>query len=122
MLERAPRQINGSRVGVFRQKVVMQRKDPQKDWHAEFARSHQHPVNRACDTVGIPLVACSMPLFGVLFFRPELWPIPVALFVIGWFFQFAGHYAENAPPEFLHDWRFLLVGLRWWWAKLRRRA
>jgi hypothetical protein len=25
-------------------------------------------------------------------------------------------------PEFFHDWRFLLVGLRWWFAKVRGRA
>ena len=24
--------------------------------------------------------------------------------------------------EFLHDWRFLFVGLRWWFAKLQGRA
>ncbi len=29
---------------------------------------------------------------------------------------------EGKPPEFLKDWRFLFVGLRWWIAKLRGRA
>jgi hypothetical protein len=29
---------------------------------------------------------------------------------------------EGKPPEFLHDWRFLFVGLRWWLAKLAGRA
>ena len=23
------------------------------------------------------------------------------------------------PPEFFHDWRFLFVGVRWWFAKVR---
>jgi uncharacterized membrane protein YGL010W len=93
-----------------------------RDWIGEYARSHQHPVNRVCHTVGIPLVAGSIPLFAVLFFRPDFWPIPVTLFVIGWIFQFAGHYAEGKSPEFFHDWRFLFVGLRWWFAKIRGKA
>ena len=46
----------------------------------------------------------------------------LALFVVGWTLQFVGHYIEGKPPEFLHDWRFLLVGLRWWLAKIRGRA
>jgi uncharacterized membrane protein YGL010W len=41
---------------------------------------------------------------------------------VGWVFQFIGHYYEKKPPEFLKDWRFLFVGLRWWFAKLRGKA
>jgi hypothetical protein len=33
-----------------------------------------------------------------------------------------GHFVEGQPPEFVHDWRFLLVGLRWWLTKVRGRA
>jgi uncharacterized membrane protein YGL010W len=44
------------------------------------------------------------------------------MFVLGWVFQFVGHAVEGKPPEFLHDWRFLFVGLRWWFAKLGGRA
>jgi len=51
-----------------------------------------------------------------------LWPWALALFVVGWIFQFVGHWYEKKPPEFLKDWRFLFVGLRWWFAKLRGRA
>jgi len=36
--------------------------------------------------------------------------------------QFIGHAFEGKRPEFLHDWRFLFVGLRWWVAKVRGRA
>jgi hypothetical protein len=25
-----------------------------------------------------------------------------------------GHAYEKKPPEFFRDWRFLLVGARWW--------
>jgi uncharacterized membrane protein YGL010W len=51
-----------------------------------------------------------------------LWPWGLALFILGWTFQFVGHYVEGKPPEFFKDWRFLFVGLRWWVAKLRGRA
>ncbi len=41
------------------------------------------------------------------------------LFIFGWFLQFIGHYFEGKPTEFFKDWRFLLVGFRWWFAKMR---
>jgi uncharacterized membrane protein YGL010W len=93
-----------------------------EDWIARYATSHQHPVNRFCHTIGIPLIAASLPLLVVALFVHRLWPLPVAMFVIGWILQFVGHAVEGKPPEFLRDWRFLLVGLRWWVAKMRGRA
>ncbi len=95
---------------------------PLETWIAEYSRSHQHPINRVCHTLGIPMIALSLPLFAVSVFWHRLWPVPVLLFVVGWAFQFIGHYVEGKPPEFFHDWRFLFVGLRWWVAKLRGRA
>lgn len=92
------------------------------EWIAQYATSHTHPVNRACHTVGIPMIALSVPLFFVSLFVHGLWPVPVSLFVAGWIFQFVGHWYEKKPPEFLSDPRFLLVGLRWWFAKLRGQA
>jgi uncharacterized membrane protein YGL010W len=92
------------------------------DWIRQYAQSHQHPANRFCHTLGIPLIALSLPLFLVLVAAPRLWPLPVALFLVGWGFQFVGHAYEGKPPEFLQDWRFLFVGLRWWLAKVRGRA
>jgi uncharacterized membrane protein YGL010W len=91
-------------------------------WIAQYATSHQHPVNRVCHTVGIPLIALSIPLFVVALLVPGFWKIPLGLFVVGWAFQFIGHAFEGKPPEFLKDWRFLFVGLRWWFAKMRGRA
>ena len=38
--------------------------------------------------------------------------------VVGWLLQFVGHYFEGKPPEFFKDWRFLFVGLRWWYKKI----
>jgi hypothetical protein len=31
--------------------------------------------------------------------------------------QFTGHTLEGKPPESFKDWRFLLVGIRWWWKR-----
>ena len=93
-----------------------------EEWIAQYAESHQHPVNRLCHTIGIPMIALSVVLFVVAIFVRGLWPVALALFVVGWIFQFVGHYYEGKPPEFLKDWRFLFVGLRWWVAKLRGRA
>ena len=93
-----------------------------EDWIAQYGQSHQHPVTRLCHTLGIPLIVVSLPLFLVVLLVPGFWPVPVALFIGGWIFQFVGHAFERKPPEFFHDWRFLFVGLRWWVAKVRGRA
>jgi uncharacterized membrane protein YGL010W len=92
------------------------------EWIAEYSRSHRNPVNRACHTLGIPMIALSIILFIAAIVWHALWPIALVLFVVGWIFQFVGHAVEGKPPEFLHDWRFLFVGLRWWLAKLAGRA
>ena len=95
---------------------------PMSEWISRYAESHQHPVNRVCHTIGIPMIALSVPLFLVALFVDGFWPVPLTLFVVGWAFQFVGHAFEGKPPEFFRDWRFLFVGLRWWFAKLRGRA
>ncbi len=92
------------------------------EWIAQYATSHQNPVNRVCHTIGIPLIAVSIPLFVLGIWVPGFWRIPLTLFVVGWIFQFIGHAFEGKPPEFFKDWRFLFVGLRWWVAKLQGRA
>jgi uncharacterized membrane protein YGL010W len=43
----------------------------------------------------------------------------LSLFAAGWVCQVLGHIIEGKPPEFLKDWRFLFVGLRWWLRVLR---
>ena len=88
------------------------------EWIAAYESSHQHPRNRLFHTIGIPLIALSVIGFGVALAAPRVWPVAAALFVLGWVFQIAGHAYEGKPPEFLKDWRFLFVGLRWWFAKL----
>ena len=93
-----------------------------EEWIAEYATAHAHPVNRVCHTIGIPMIAISVVLGLASIFVAGLWRWALALFVIGWIFQFVGHYYEKKPPEFFKDWRFLFVGLRWWLAKLRGKA
>ena len=92
------------------------------EWIARYAQSHQHPINRMCHTLGIPLILLSLPLFIASIFVDRLWMLAAALFVVGWLFQFVGHAVEGKPPEFFHDWRFLFVGVRWWLAKMWGRA
>jgi len=92
------------------------------EWIAQYATSHQHPINRLCHTLGIPLIVLALVMVPVAFFVNGFWPVPVALFVIGWIFQFIGHAFEGKSPEFFHDWRFLLVGLRRWVAKIQGKA
>jgi uncharacterized membrane protein YGL010W len=92
------------------------------EWIAQYGRSHQHPFNRLCHTLGIPLIVLSLLLFLAAIWVERAWAIALTLFLLGWVFQFLGHAVEGKRPEFLHDWRFLLVGIRWWVAKLRGRA
>ena len=93
-----------------------------EDLVAQYASSHQHPVNRFCHTVGIPMIVISLGVFAASVFVAGAWKLALALFVAGWVFQFVGHGFEGKPPEFFHDWRFLFVGVRWWLAKVRGQA
>jgi uncharacterized membrane protein YGL010W len=92
------------------------------EWVAEYAKSHTHPLNRLCHTIGIPVIALSILIAPLSFVIAAFWVIPLAMFAGGWVLQFVGHAFERKPPEFFKDWRFLLVGLRWWFAKLSGRA
>ena len=93
-----------------------------QEWISQYSSSHQHPVNRLCHTLGIPTILLSAALFLASIFVHHLWIYAVASFLIGWAFQFIGHAFEGKPPEFFHDWRFLFVGVRWWWAKIHGKA
>jgi len=92
------------------------------EWIAQYTTSHQHPVNRFCHTIGIPLIVISIGWFGIAWIASGPRLLPLTLFVVGWTLQFIGHAFEGKSPEFFHDWRFLFVGLRWWIAKMRGRA
>lgn len=87
------------------------------EWVADYSLSHQNPTNQRCHAIGIPTVVVGVLLLILSIFVNGLWPIALAVFSIGWLFQFTGHYFEKKPPEFFKDPRFLLVGTRWWWLK-----
>ena len=89
------------------------------EWIEEYSESHQHPINRLCHFWGIPMIVVSLVLMliGCLANR-WLFGTGVGLFLLGWILQFVGHAFEGKPPEFLRNWRFLLVGTKWWWKKM----
>ena len=84
------------------------------DWIEEYSESHQHPINKLTHQFGIPMIALSLLLILPSVFVGGMWRIAVGLFVFGWILQFVGHYFEGKPPEFMKDYRFLFVGMRWW--------
>lgn len=87
------------------------------DWIEEYSESHQHPMNKLTHQFGIPMIAVSILLVIPSFFVAGLWRFALGLFVVGWILQFIGHWFEGKPPEFMKDYRFLFVGLRWWMKK-----
>jgi uncharacterized membrane protein YGL010W len=93
---------------------VIFRDVPMDTWVDRYEKSHQNPINRVFHTFGIPMIAVSIPLFLIAPLVRGFWKIPLSLFTAGWICQVLGHIIEGKPPEFLKDWRFLLVGLRWW--------
>lgn len=92
------------------------------DWIAEYAEAHRNPINKLTHLVGIPLIAASIPLAALGLVVENAGWVALAMFVVGWILQFIGHAFEGRKPEFFRDWRFLLVGLRWWVAKVLGRA
>ncbi len=97
----------------------MPRASTRDDWIVRYEHSHQHPVNRACHTIGIPMIVLSLALGVAAVFVAPLRIPALLLFAMGWILQFIGHAFEGKPPEFFRDWRFLLVGFRWWLKKVR---
>ena len=93
-----------------------------EQWIAQYAASHQNPANRLCHTLGIPTILLAIAIFLCSIFIHWLWPYALGLFMLGWILQFVGHAFERKEPEFFHDWRFLFVGVRWWWAKVHGKA
>ena len=80
----------------------------------KYAADHQNKVNQACHTVGIPLIAGSLPVAATIVGIP----LAAAMFGVGWTFQFVGHAFEGKKPSFVDDKRQLVVGLLWWTKKV----
>jgi|SRR5215813_13199847 len=72
-----------------------------------YKAKHRHRLNRLSHAIGIPLIIISLPLF---FFK---WRWALAIFIVGWIFQFAGHLIEGNQPAFFQNPAYLLVG-PWW--------
>lgn len=81
---------------------------------AQYRDDHQNPVNQACHTVGIPLIAGSLPVGASIIGLP----LAATMFTVGWTFQFVGHAFEGKKPSFVEDRRQLVVGLLWWMKKV----
>lgn len=77
-----------------------------------YKKTHQHPVNKALHTIGIPTIVISLPLF---FFN---WKWALGLFVFGWILQFIGHAFEGKPPAFFSNPVYLFTGVFWWAKKV----
>lgn len=73
-----------------------------------YKEKHQHPLNRLSHSIGIPMIVISLPLF---FFIKWYWAL--ALFVVGWMFQFLGHLIEGNQPAFFKNPMYLLAGPMW---------
>ena len=78
----------------------------------KYRRDHQHPVNQALHTVGIPMIVLSLV---VIPFNPLL---AAAMFILGWILQFIGHAFEGKMPTFLSDPRALLIAPIWYAKKM----
>jgi uncharacterized membrane protein YGL010W len=75
-----------------------------------YRDDHQDPRNQLCHSIGIPLIAGSIPVAATLIGIP----LAAAMFTVGWGFQFVGHAFEGKKPSFIEDKRSLVVGLMWW--------
>ena len=69
-----------------------------------YRQKHQHPLNRLTHYIGIPLIVFSL---GFAFVH---WKWGLGLFVVGWIFQFVGHFIEGNQPAFFKNPVYLLVG------------
>ena len=88
-----------------------------EDWSrvmAQYRDNHRHPINQACHTVGIPLIAGSLVVGATIVGLP----LAVVLFGIGWTFQLVGHAFEGRKPSFVDDRRAHVAGFLWWLRKI----
>ena len=72
-----------------------------------YKAKHRHPVNKWMHSIGIPMIAISVPLF---FFN---WRWALGVLIAGWILQFAGHAIEGNQPAFFRNPVYLLIG-PWW--------
>lgn len=80
----------------------------------DYQKAHNNRYNQMTHMVGIPLILLSFPVALTLVYLP----VAAGLFVVGWAFQFLGHYFEGNDPAFFGDRRNLAVGIIWWFHKV----
>jgi hypothetical protein len=85
------------------------------DLMRRFQAAHLHPWNRRLHLIGIPTLVASALLWAAALVVPDLWVWPAVLMPLGFACQFLGHAIEGNRPEVFTDWRFLPIGLEWWW-------
>ena len=73
----------------------------------DYKSQHQHPLNKLCHMIGVPMITISWPLF---FFR---WRWALVLFVTGWILQLVGHAIEGNRPAFLRNPLYFFVAPLW---------
>ncbi|MFC7442081.1 Mpo1-like protein [Laceyella putida] len=74
------------------------------EFFKKYHEDHQHPINRLLHAIGIPLI-----IFSLIWFFVD-WSIALTCFILGWVFQFVGHWFEGKKPSFFSNPAFLLVG------------
>jgi len=57
--------------------------------------------DRACHTIGIPMIAIAILMIPVAIWLPQCWWWALGLFVAGWIFQFIGHAFEGKTARIL---------------------
>lgn len=75
--------------------------------------------------IGAAMTVLTIACFGAISLLEMagigVWQFCLALFVVMWVLQFAGHKIEGKKPSFLEDLRFLLIGPAWWWVHWLKR-
>ena len=80
----------------------------------QYKDDHQDSRNQLCHSIGIPMIAASLPIGATVVGLP----LAIPLFSVGWGFQFVGHFFEGKKPSFVDDKRQLLIGAAWWTQKI----
>ena len=91
------------------------------DLIAEYSESHQNRWNRLLHIFGIPMIVVSVAMWVLVPFVAGLWAFAALLLASGGALLFIGHAIEGKSPDVRREWRFLLVGLRWWMAMVTGR-
>jgi uncharacterized membrane protein YGL010W len=88
----------------------------------QYMADHQNPTNKRMHLFGIPTVIVTIVLWLLAPWFDGLWVWALVLTPIGILLQLIGHRFEGKPPSASSDWRFLLIGVAWWFRLIRGKA